>query len=135
MPFKANMRTLLTSLIVFLQFKFLFSANTTLGKLEYYNIVRPSVNKLHYQGWFLYVIFFVHSAGNILPTFDEILCPNNITATKCLQVTFSNELIDLLVLNRLSTKSSIYEGYLADDTDVGVVMIENSNVNRLVSQF
>ena len=70
-----------------------------------------------------------------MPSFEEMICPTDRRATKCIQVTFSNGIIDLLVLNRLSKKSSIYDGYLANDIDAGVVMIEKPNVNRLVGKF
>ena len=67
--------------------------------------------------------------------FQDEICPFGLDATKCIQVTFSNGIVDFLVLTRLTNKSSIYEGYLAKETDVGVVMIETPHENRLVGAF
>ena len=67
-----------------------------------------------------------------MPCFQDHHCPSGLVATKCIQVTYSNGLLDLLVLTRISNESSIYEGYLTNETDVGVVMIETPNENILV---
>ena len=64
--------------------------------------------------------------------FQEKICPFGLVATKCIQVTFPNGIIDFLILTQLTNESSIYEGYLAKEKDVGVVMIETSHENLLV---
>ena len=70
-----------------------------------------------------------------MPVFQDEICPLGLVATKCIQVTFPNGIIDFLILTRLTNESSIYEGYLAKEKDVWAVMIETPHENRLVSDF
>merc|ERR1712029_1273030 len=59
-----------------------------------------------------------------MPTFMEIPCLKKFLGTLCINVTFPNGLWDVLVLTRMEEGSSIYEGYLQEDVDVSVVMID-----------
>ena len=67
-----------------------------------------------------------------MPKFQVISCPKDIDVSRCLEVTFSNGIVDRLILKSLSKKSSVFEGYLANETDASVVMIENPEENLLV---
>ena len=58
-----------------------------------------------------------------MPAFEEKACTKPSNANVCIEVTFPNGMVDLMFLNR--TSSSIYEGQLKDDNDVGVVMIDS----------
>ena len=70
-----------------------------------------------------------------MPMFKDEICPLGLVATKCIQVTFSNGIIDFLILTQLSNDSSIYEGYFATEKDVSAVMIETPLENYLVGDF
>ena len=80
-------------------------------------------------------LYLNYSIGGPMPMFQDEICPFGLVATKCIQVTFSNGIIDFLMLTRLTNESSIYEGYLAKEKDVGVVMIETPHENYLVGDF
>ena len=80
-------------------------------------------------------LFCDYEIGDTMPVFQDELCPFGLAAIKCIQVTFSNGIIDFLILTQLSTDSSIYEGYLAKEKDVSAVMIETPHENYLVGDF
>ena len=82
-----------------------------------------------------YFPFYNYSIGDPMPVFQDEICPLGLVATKCIQVTFPNGIIDFLILTRLTNESSIYEGYLAKEKDVWAVMIETPHENRLVGDF
>ena len=67
-----------------------------------------------------------------MPKFQEISCAMDIDVSRCFEVTFSNGIVDRLILKSLSKKSSVFEGYLANEIDTNVVMIENSEETLLV---
>ena len=58
-----------------------------------------------------------------MPTFEESTCSDN-AGDICIEVIFPNGVIDILILTQMP-KTSIYEGFLQGDTDVGVVMIDS----------
>ena len=58
-----------------------------------------------------------------MPSFEEKACAKPSKTSLCIQVTFPNGMVDLMILKR--TSSSVYEGQLKDDSDVGVVMINS----------
>ena len=68
-----------------------------------------------------------------MPSFEDQPCSTN-DYDMCIQVTFPNGEVDMLLLTRDSPTSSIYEGSLKGDEDVGVVLIDTpSTGKRLVS--
>ena len=68
-----------------------------------------------------------------MPSFEEQPCSTN-DYDMCVQVTFPNGEVDMLLLTGKSPTSSIYEGTLKGDEDVGVVLIDTPlTKKRLVS--
>ena len=68
-----------------------------------------------------------------MPNFEEIACTHQLLADTCIKVSFSNGLVDILILTKIGT-TPIFEGFLQEDTDVRAVMIDTpSEKTRLVS--
>ena len=69
-----------------------------------------------------------------MPYFEDVSCTHEFLASLCIKVTFPNGIQDELVLTRMGETSSIYEGFLNEDVDVRVVMIDTpATKSRLVS--
>ena len=66
-----------------------------------------------------------------MPIFEDATCPDN-TGDLCIAVFFPNSVEDMVILSQVSG-TSIYEGYLLDDNEVPVVMIDIPlNKDRMV---
>ena len=71
-----------------------------------------------------------------MPSFKETACQGKTVADMCIRVSFSNGAHDILVLNRASEASSIYEGFLQGARDIPAVVIDIPMHNkRFVSNF
>ena len=59
-----------------------------------------------------------------MPTFEDSKCPENyLDYHFCIAVTFPNSAKDMLILIKVPG-TSIFEGFLQDDDEVSVVMID-----------
>lgn len=59
-----------------------------------------------------------------MPTFEDSTCPENYPDNYfCIGVNFPNSAKDMLILTKLSG-TSIFEGFLREDDEVPVVMID-----------
>ena len=67
-----------------------------------------------------------------MPNFEEIACTHQLLADTYIKVSFSNGLVDILILTKIGA-TPIFEGFLQEDTDVRAVMIDTpSEKTRLV---
>ena len=67
---------------------------------------------------------FSNNLGNTIPTFEDSTCPENYPDNHfCIAVTFPNSAKDMLILTKVPG-TSIFEGFLKEDDDVSVVMID-----------
>ena len=69
-----------------------------------------------------------------MPKFEESPCIDD-AGDICIKVSFPNGVMDILILTQLP-KTSIYEGFLQGDKEVGVVMIDAPRAKtRMVSDY
>ena len=69
-----------------------------------------------------------------MPKFEESPCIDD-AGDICIKVSFPNEVMDILILTQMP-KTSIYEGFLQGDKEVGVVMIDAPSAKtRMVSNY
>ena len=59
---------------------------------------------------------------NPMPAFEDSTCPQD-NGDLCVSVKFSNSIEDLMILTQVPN-TSIYEGYLREDNDVSVLLID-----------
>ena len=61
-----------------------------------------------------------------MPSFTDVKCPKKYESGHlCIKVVFASKTQDLLILKQNSNVPSIYEGYLDEDKDVVVTMIDS----------
>ena len=101
-------------------------------------LTASSISWAFFSTFSLCFLLFIHSTLFIsdgpMPEFMEEPCTHVLLADMCIKVTFPNQLEDVLVLTRMGETSSIYEGFLKEDNDVRVVMIDTPTTrSRLVS--
>ena len=65
-----------------------------------------------------------------MPSFEEITCQEKAKADMCIKVSFSNGDHDILMMNRASKTSSIYEGVLKGDMNIPAVVIDIPTQNK-----
>ena len=63
-------------------------------------------------------------ADDALPTFEDEECPPDLGLDLCVKVVFPNGMEDMLLLARDSPNSTVYDGFLAGEDDVDVVLID-----------
>merc|ERR1712110_2716 len=63
-------------------------------------------------------------ADDTLPTFEDEECPPDLGLDLCVKVVFPNGMEDMLLLARDSPNSTAYDGFLAGEDDVDVVLID-----------
>ena len=70
-----------------------------------------------------------------MPTFEETDCPSEFSAADmCIKVSFSNGNDDVMILTRMQEESTMYDGYLQQDEDVSIIVIDTPQTHhRLVN--
>ena len=74
-----------------------------------------------------------------MPTFQETDCPvdlpaSNDPADMCIKVSFPNGNNDVMILTRMHESPTMYDGFLQQDEDVSVIVIDTPHTHhRLVS--
>ena len=63
-------------------------------------------------------------ADDALPTFQDDECPPDLGLDLCVKVVFPNGMEDMLLLAKDSPNSTVYDGFLAGEDDVDVVLID-----------
>ena len=58
-----------------------------------------------------------------MPSFEDSGCPGS-HGDLCISVTFPNLKRDMLVLSKVSENYSIYEGFLKEDNEISVLVID-----------
>ena len=123
--------------IVFLSILLKFGAAATVnleGKKIFHheNILECQNYNSRWSCYYL-LILFTPLVDNAMPNFEEIACTHQLLADTCIKVSFSNGLVDILILTKIGA-TPIFEGFLQEDTDVRAVMIDTpSEKTRLVS--
>ena len=62
------------------------------------------------------------NVDNPMPAFEDSTCPQD-NGDLCVSVKFSNSIEDLMILTK-EPGTSIYEGYLRNDNEVSVLLID-----------
>ena len=73
--------------------------------------------------WDIHTVIGLYLVDN-MPSFEEITCQEKAKADMCIKVSFSNGDHDILMMNRASKTSSIYEGILKGDMNIPAVVID-----------
>jgi len=74
----------------------------------------------------------VEGEDDQMPSFEDKPCS---LFDWCIEVTFPNGVVDMLLLTRDSPTSSIYEGSLEGDEEVGVVLIDTPSTGKRLINF
>ena len=65
-----------------------------------------------------------------MPSFEDSTCPSDIPeGGLCIKVNFPDDTEDLMILFRTSETSFIFEGYLQEDEDVTITLIDTPAAN------
>ena len=69
-----------------------------------------------------------------MPTFEETDCPSDFSAADmCIKVYFPNGNDDVMILTRMHEESTMYDGFLQQDEDVSIIVIDTPQTHhRLV---
>ena len=72
-----------------------------------------------------------------MPTFEETDCPSDFSAADmCIKVSFPNGIDDVMIMTRMHEESTMYDGFLHQDEDVSVIVIDTLHTHhRLVNML
>merc|ERR1712227_698173 len=77
----------------------------------------------------------IDTKSNTMPTFEDSPCPGNYPDDDfCIVVTFPNSAKDMLVLTKVPG-TSIFEGFLQEDDEVSVVIIDTPATKKRMINF
>merc|ERR1712110_1076530 len=74
-------------------------------------------------------------ADDTLPTFEDEECPPDLGLDLCVKVVFPNGMEDMLLLAKDSPNSTAYDGFLAGEDDVDVVLIDAPEDDERIISF
>ena len=84
---------------------------------------------------FILIIFNLPHLDHAMPTFEETDCSSDFSAADmCIKVYFPNGNDDVMILTRMHEESTMYDGFLHQDEDVSVIVIDTPQTHqRLVN--